>query len=178
MQLRPDSHCASGQEDNTDPHFWPTSISHYNHMGKGTCLNSWGLEASICFQLKWDISFPQDALLTKKTFANVMLYNAMIFITAQHASSACDLALDQLSLKPSKWAARDGGENSHGIWLGFQAILAAASEHLSPHSHLAQRETRLQHPIPASGTLTSPQHITWGAMELGGTSLENLGASN
>lgn len=60
-----------------------------------------------------------------------MLYNAMIFITAQHGSSACDLARDQLSLPPPKRAVRGAGGNRHRIWLGFQAIRAAASVKLS-----------------------------------------------
>lgn len=47
-----DSCPASEQGDNKDAHFWPASISHHSHMGKGSCLNSWGLKASFCSQLE------------------------------------------------------------------------------------------------------------------------------
>lgn len=65
-----------------------------------------------------------------------MLSNAVIFITAQHGSPACDLEWDQHSLKPPKGAARGAGGSRHSICLGFQAILAAASV------QLAQREAQ------------------------------------
>lgn len=50
---------ASGQEDSTDPHSWPASISHHSHMGKGTCLNSWGLEASFALSSSETYPFPR-----------------------------------------------------------------------------------------------------------------------
>lgn len=124
------------REDNAALRFWPALIPNHNHMGTGTCLHSRGLEASSRFRLRRDASFPQDALLKKKSLANVMLYNAIISLTAQHGSSACDLACDQLSFQPSGRAARGEGENRHRIWFGFQQILAPClGAFLSPRVH-------------------------------------------
>lgn len=99
---------------------------HISAIGEGERVHSSMAEASTCFQLKRGTSFPQDALLKKKLLANVMLYNAIIFITAQHGSSACHLACDQLSFKPSKQAAKGEGENRYGSVSAFNKPLHTA----------------------------------------------------
>lgn len=75
----------------------------------------------------------------KEASCQCYAFNAIIFITAQHGSSACDLARDQLSFKPSEQAAKGEGENRYGSVPAFNKRLHAAL-----HA-LVHMDSHLQH---------------------------------